>query len=245
MGIEPMNRGFADPRLNHLATSPWSGRGDSNPRPPPWQGGVLPLNYFRPPPLQCRSALSNLQWCRGGDLNSYGLTPTTPSRWRVYRFHHLGMAGVAGFEPTTNGFGDRCSTGLSYTPIEAGRTSYASPRFRMESAAYCSMTALSPQGHVLVGSARTHSKGTMLAQDSSCHDMGCTGICPDEIQPRISTRAVTAKMGAAESMAALFNRFMFQGHAAIRRDRPWRWIVSSMMVMPTMLERTPPAMKTL
>ncbi len=24
-----------------------SGRRDSNPRPPPWQGGVLPLNYFR------------------------------------------------------------------------------------------------------------------------------------------------------------------------------------------------------
>ena len=24
-------------------------------------------------------------WCRGGDLNSYGLSPTTPSRWRVYR----------------------------------------------------------------------------------------------------------------------------------------------------------------
>ena len=46
-GFEPVNRGFADPRLNHLATSPWSGRGDSNPRPPPWQGGILPLNYFR------------------------------------------------------------------------------------------------------------------------------------------------------------------------------------------------------
>ena len=45
-GFEPLNRGFADPRLNHLATPPW---------------------------------------CRGGDLNSYGLTPTTPSRWRVYR----------------------------------------------------------------------------------------------------------------------------------------------------------------
>ena len=25
----------------------WSGRRDSNPRPPPWQGDVLPLNYFR------------------------------------------------------------------------------------------------------------------------------------------------------------------------------------------------------
>jgi hypothetical protein len=25
----------------------WSGRRDSNSRPPPWQGGVLPLNYFR------------------------------------------------------------------------------------------------------------------------------------------------------------------------------------------------------
>ena len=30
-GFEPVNRGFADPRLNHLATSPrWSGRQDSN-----------------------------------------------------------------------------------------------------------------------------------------------------------------------------------------------------------------------
>ena len=26
---------------------PWSGRRDSNPRPPPWQGGALPLSYFR------------------------------------------------------------------------------------------------------------------------------------------------------------------------------------------------------
>ena len=25
----------------------WSGRRGSNPRPPPWQGDVLPLNYFR------------------------------------------------------------------------------------------------------------------------------------------------------------------------------------------------------
>ena len=30
-------------------------------------------------------------WCRGGDLNSHGLAPTTPSRWRVCLFHHLGL----------------------------------------------------------------------------------------------------------------------------------------------------------
>ena len=68
--------------------------------------------------------LPQLYWCRGGDLNSYGLAPTTPSRWRVYLFHHLGthtrtrfkLAGVGGFEPPTGGFGDRCSTRLSYTP---------------------------------------------------------------------------------------------------------------------------------
>ena len=29
-------------------------------------------------------------WCRGRDLNPHRLTPTTPSRWRVYQFHHLG-----------------------------------------------------------------------------------------------------------------------------------------------------------
>ena len=63
-GFEPGNKGFAVPGLTtwlcrhvHLLTtlhmqivysfSFWSGRRDSNPRPPPWQGGVLPLNYFR------------------------------------------------------------------------------------------------------------------------------------------------------------------------------------------------------
>ena len=45
--IRTADRGFADPRLNHLATSPWSGRRDSNPRPSPWQGDALPLSHFR------------------------------------------------------------------------------------------------------------------------------------------------------------------------------------------------------
>src|SRR5216117_963893 len=55
-GFEPLNRGFADLRLNHLATPPlgenvgdenWSGKRDSNPRPRPWQGRALPLSYSR------------------------------------------------------------------------------------------------------------------------------------------------------------------------------------------------------
>ena len=48
VGIEPTNKSFADSRLNHLATPPnWSGRRDLNSRPPPWQGGALPLSYSR------------------------------------------------------------------------------------------------------------------------------------------------------------------------------------------------------
>ncbi len=58
-GLEPPNRGFANLRLNHLATSP---------------------RFARP------------NWCRGWDLNPHELTPTAPSRPRVYQFHHLGPA---------------------------------------------------------------------------------------------------------------------------------------------------------
>ena len=29
------------------------------------------------------------------------------------------LAGAAGFEPATGGFGDRCSTGLSYAPAQS------------------------------------------------------------------------------------------------------------------------------
>src|SRR5207249_10193766 len=37
----------------------WSGRRDSNPRPPPWQGGALPLSHFRSRPKHytCAQAL--------------------------------------------------------------------------------------------------------------------------------------------------------------------------------------------
>ena len=49
-----------------------SGRRDSNPRPPPWQGDVLPLNYFR----ICRLDDSN---ARPSDYKSDAL-PTELSR---------------------------------------------------------------------------------------------------------------------------------------------------------------------
>ena len=33
--------------------------------------------------------------CPGRDSNSHGLAPTTPSKWRVYQFHHLGNSLIA------------------------------------------------------------------------------------------------------------------------------------------------------
>ena len=49
-GFEPGNKGFADLRLTAwLWHRVWSGRRDSNSRHPPWQGGTLPLSYYRTP----------------------------------------------------------------------------------------------------------------------------------------------------------------------------------------------------
>jgi hypothetical protein len=47
-GFEPVIRVLQTHALPlGYAAKIWSGRRGSNPRPPPWQGGVLPLNYFR------------------------------------------------------------------------------------------------------------------------------------------------------------------------------------------------------
>ena len=46
--LELGNRGFADLCLTTwLWRRTWSGRRDSNSRHPPWQGGTLPLSYYR------------------------------------------------------------------------------------------------------------------------------------------------------------------------------------------------------
>ena len=50
--LSPVRLPVPPPRQNNK-----SGRRDSNPRPPPWQGDVLPLNYFR----KCRLEDSNLR----------------------------------------------------------------------------------------------------------------------------------------------------------------------------------------
>src|SRR5438034_9871575 len=65
--IRTADGGFADPWLNHLPTSPESGRRDSNPRRPAWEAGILPLNYSRncpthsystETPMACQASLA-------------------------------------------------------------------------------------------------------------------------------------------------------------------------------------------
>jgi hypothetical protein len=50
IGFEPMNNGFADRCLSHLAMPPkfflWSGKRDSNPRQSRWQREALPTELF-------------------------------------------------------------------------------------------------------------------------------------------------------------------------------------------------------
>ena len=46
--LSPVRLPVPPPRLGSASVQKkWSGRRGSNSRPPPWQGGVLPLNYFR------------------------------------------------------------------------------------------------------------------------------------------------------------------------------------------------------
>ena len=59
------NRRILSPvRLPVPPPRPLSERRDSNPRPPPWQGGVLPLNYVR------IDLLFYIKKCRLHDLNT-------------------------------------------------------------------------------------------------------------------------------------------------------------------------------
>ena len=70
--------------MMHRVVQFWRRRGDSNSRIKVLQTSALTTWLRRP--IFIDASL----WCRGGDLNSYGLSSTAPSRPRVYRFHHLG-----------------------------------------------------------------------------------------------------------------------------------------------------------
>ena len=73
-GFGPGNKGFADLRLTAwLWHRVWSGRRDSDSRHPPWQGGTLPLSYYRT--LWCLGAESNH---RHGDFQSPALPTELP-----------------------------------------------------------------------------------------------------------------------------------------------------------------------
>src|SRR5436309_13769937 len=68
------------PRLERHAHSSiqWSGKRDSNPRPPAWKAGALPLSYSRPD-----------RWWGGEDLNP---RRRTPADLQSAPFGHLGTS---------------------------------------------------------------------------------------------------------------------------------------------------------
>jgi hypothetical protein len=103
--------------LGYAATE--SGRRDSNPRPPPWQGGVLPLNYFRimagvagfepthhGVKVRCLTAWLYPNNRRKGRLVGIEPTHARATIWCVNHFAIVAtncysfMAGAVGIEPT-------------------------------------------------------------------------------------------------------------------------------------------------
>src|SRR6185312_124968 len=73
--------------------------------------------------LRIECSTTELRW-RHALARTRTATPfgTTPSRWRVYQFHHQGsmrdtcLTGLTGLEPATSGVTDRHSNQLSYSP---------------------------------------------------------------------------------------------------------------------------------
>ena len=105
-GFEPENKGFADLRLTTwLWHRVWSGRRDSNSRHPPWQGGTLPLSYYR----------------THGALGRNRTTDTQIFSLLLYRLSYQGMMATRkGLEPSTSSVTGWHSNQLNYQAANGG-----------------------------------------------------------------------------------------------------------------------------
>src|SRR3989442_6973887 len=81
-GPRPATRPVA--RSRPVARKTWSGKRDSNPRPPAWKAGALPLSYSRP----CLPGRPR-KWWGGEDLNP---RRRTPADLQSAPFGHLGTS---------------------------------------------------------------------------------------------------------------------------------------------------------
>ncbi len=84
--------GYPDYRRQKVTASEWRRRADSNRRIEVLQTSAL-VHLATSPQSPNVPSTGYLRpgWCRGRDLNPHRLTPTAPSRPRVYQFHHLGL----------------------------------------------------------------------------------------------------------------------------------------------------------
>jgi hypothetical protein len=122
--IRTGGKGFADLCLTTWLCRRWSGRRDSNPRPPPWQGGVLPLNYFRNNQwilyIYARSMAIMISKHKMGrptgiEPANVGTTIRCVNHFATIAINFIILAGVVGIEPTPKVL-ETFVLPLNYTP---------------------------------------------------------------------------------------------------------------------------------
>lgn len=110
-GIEPVTHGASNRCSTYWATEPWRSRRGSNPRSPPWQGGVLTT---LPLDLWLRRQESNL-WPLGYEPNELPLLYSAIKFIRYLKKYYKikdNLAGNEGFEPPR-----------AFTPLPVFKTS--------------------------------------------------------------------------------------------------------------------------